>query len=102
MNRPLHVVVLGGGISGLAAAHEIISSCRTPISVSLLEASSRFGGWVNTVQYPDGCTFELGPRTLRPVGIAGKCSLKIVRARMMRDSAGSNFFARKKFSFHLC
>ena len=82
MNRPFHVVVLGGGISGLAAAHEIISSSsRTSISVSLLEASSRFGGWVNTVQYPDGCTFELGPRTLRPVGIAGKCSLKIVRAR---------------------
>jgi len=43
-----------------------------------LESSSRFGGWVSTKTYPDGCFFELGPRTVRPVGVQGRRTLMLV------------------------
>ena len=75
-----HVVVLGGGVSGLAAAHSLITSKKnTQLAVTLLESSSRFGGWVSTKTYPDGCFFELGPRTVRPVGVQGRRTLMLVR-----------------------
>ncbi len=78
-NSPLKIIILGGGVSGLASAHAALQSCKRPASVTLLESSSRMGGWVNTVQYPDGCTFELGPRTLRCAGLPGRNTLELVR-----------------------
>ena len=76
---PFRVVILGGGVSGLSAAHSLISSCKNDqLDVTLLESSSRVGGWVNTKTYSDGCFFELGPRTVRPVGIPGKRTLMLV------------------------
>ncbi|MEU2157258.1 protoporphyrinogen oxidase [Streptomyces sp. NPDC019396] len=39
--EPVHVVVIGGGIAGLAAAHRLLS---TGVRVTLLEASDRLGG----------------------------------------------------------
>ena len=76
---PIRVVVLGGGVSGLAAAHSLIGSRRSnQLSVTLLESDSKFGGWVNTKTYQDGCFFELGPRTVRPVGIPGRRTLMLV------------------------
>ena len=76
---PFRIVILGGGVSGIASAHSLLSSPRrSDISVTLLESTSRFGGWINTKTYSDGCVFELGPRTLRPVGIAGKRTLRLV------------------------
>lgn len=78
-NSPFRIVILGGGVSGIAAAQSLLSSCkRDKLSVTLLEGSSRFGGWVNSKTYPDGCVFELGPRTLRPAGIPGKQTLQLV------------------------
>ena len=55
-NTPAHVAVIGGGISGLAAAHrltELAPSCR----LSLLEAGSRLGGVLSTV-HRDGFQVE--------------------------------------------
>ncbi len=75
---PLRIVVLGGGVSGLAAAHAALRSTKVPVSVTLLEASSRLGGWVNTIKHEDGCIFELGPRTLRCVGQPGRNTLELV------------------------
>ena len=45
------VVIIGGGVSGLAAAHRLLELSHercTPISVDVLEGSSRFGGIVKT------------------------------------------------------
>ncbi|MFD3511554.1 protoporphyrinogen oxidase [Streptomyces sp. NPDC058657] len=39
--RPPHVVVIGGGIAGLAAAHRLVGS---GVSVTVLEATDRLGG----------------------------------------------------------
>ncbi len=46
------VVVIGGGISGLAAAHHLIeqsaASPNAPLEVLLLERSERVGGTIRT------------------------------------------------------
>ena len=57
----LRIAVVGGGITGLAAAHqlhELQPNC--PTSVTLFEAGPRLGGLVDTRQV-DGYTLELGP-----------------------------------------
>ncbi len=57
------IVIIGGGISGLAAAHRIIELSRTsqrPVGLSLLEASSRLGGTIQTIQRED-FLLERGP-----------------------------------------
>ena len=54
-----HIVVIGGGISGLAAAHRLIELNPTA-HVTLLEASSRLGGTIRTDER-DGFLLERGP-----------------------------------------
>src|SRR5271166_2896866 len=68
------VVVIGGGLSGLAAAHrihELAASSRQPIEVVVLEAKDRIGGVIWT-ERGDGFTLEGGPDsfiTNKPWGI---------------------------------
>jgi len=54
-----HVVIVGGGISGLAAAHRLTEDADPP-RITLLEASPRFGGWIRTGRI-DGWIVEDGP-----------------------------------------
>ena len=61
MTSPLRIAIVGGGITGLAAAHqlhELQPIC--PTSVTLFEAGPQLGGLVSTRQH-DGYTLELGP-----------------------------------------
>lgn len=51
------VVVVGGGVAGLAAAHALQQAGQP---YTLIEASDRFGGLVQTVE-KDGCRIEFGP-----------------------------------------
>ena len=51
------VVVVGGGLTGLVAAHELH---RRGVPVLVLEAGSRLGGRVTTVPFPDGAVAEAG------------------------------------------
>jgi oxygen-dependent protoporphyrinogen oxidase len=56
------VVIVGGGLSGLAAAHRIVSRAsglRRPVEVVLLEAKDRVGGAIWT-ERRDGFTIEGG------------------------------------------
>jgi protoporphyrinogen/coproporphyrinogen III oxidase len=72
------VVVVGGGIAGLTAAH-VLATRGQPFL--LLEASDHWGGVVRTVQ-EDGFLFETGPDamlTTKPDGIA------LVRALGLAD-----------------
>lgn len=72
MARP-HVAILGGGLTGLSAAF-YISRSLPQARITLLEKSSRLGGWVRSerVQVEDkqghhaSVVLEAGPRTLRP------------------------------------
>jgi len=57
------VVIIGGGITGLAAAHRILErneESRKQVDVTLLEAAARVGGAVQT-QERDGFLLERGP-----------------------------------------
>ncbi|XP_040595307.1 protoporphyrinogen oxidase isoform X3 [Mesocricetus auratus] len=71
------VIVLGGGISGLAASYHLIRGPRPP-KVILVEGSKRLGGWIRSVRGPDGAIFELGPRGIRPAGALGARTLLLV------------------------
>ncbi len=52
-----HAVIVGGGISGLAAAYELD---KAGIAYTLIERDSRLGGVILTHKV-DGCTLEAGP-----------------------------------------
>ncbi len=56
------VVVIGGGISGLAAAHRLAAS-GPDVEVVLLEASERLGGRITTVPFA-GVQLDVGPDAL--------------------------------------
>lgn len=51
MSRPPTIAVIGGGITGLAAAHRLIelaAAARIPVDVTLFEAGARLGGVFGT------------------------------------------------------
>jgi len=56
MNR---ILVVGGGITGLAAAHRL-HEINQSIKITLLEASERLGGTIQT-EHRDGFLLERGP-----------------------------------------
>ncbi|GIX48237.1 MAG: protoporphyrinogen oxidase [Candidatus Tectimicrobiota bacterium] len=72
---PKHLVVIGGGISGLTACYRLWQEIRTrrlPARVSLLEASGRLGGVIAT-SHVQGLLLEHGPDcflTAKPWGLA--------------------------------
>jgi protoporphyrinogen/coproporphyrinogen III oxidase len=54
---PQHVVIVGGGISGLSAAYDL---ARAGIAHTLFEKSTRLGGVIET-RVQDDCILECGP-----------------------------------------
>src|SRR5262245_61521047 len=59
---PLRVVVVGGGIAGLAAAHrllELARDARRPLDLVVLEATDRLGGTIRTERV-EGLLLEAG------------------------------------------
>src|SRR2546428_8419674 len=59
----MKVVVVGGGISGLAAAHRLTELARerqTPLELTLIEARERLGGTIVSERV-DGFLVEAGP-----------------------------------------
>lgn len=66
MNK--RIVILGAGISGLAAAWFLKQKYGSHLNLTILEQSARCGGWIQTLQQ-DGFLFERGPRSLRSKSI---------------------------------
>jgi len=65
------IVIIGGGISGLAAAHRVLE-LNPAAKVTILEASGRLGGTIHT-QFRDGFLIERGPDSFiseKPYGVA--------------------------------
>lgn len=57
------VIVIGGGITGLAAAHRLVELSRersAEVEVQVFEGGARPGGVISTVE-KDGCLLEEGP-----------------------------------------
>ena len=73
--RPMsrRVVIVGGGIAGLAAAHALASAPDAP-EVTLLDASTRVGGRITTVPF-GGVDLDVGPDALlsRAPGATALC-----------------------------
>ena len=62
-NKPIRVVVIGGGISGLSAAHrlyELSAESGLGTETIVLERSGRLGGVIST-KVTDGLIIEGGP-----------------------------------------
>jgi oxygen-dependent protoporphyrinogen oxidase len=60
----LRVVVVGGGIAGLAAAHRLVEQAGAaglPLALTVCEAAGRLGGTIRTEQTPGGLLIEGGP-----------------------------------------
>jgi protoporphyrinogen/coproporphyrinogen III oxidase len=60
----LRVVVVGGGIAGLAAAHRLTEQAGAgglPLTLTVCEAAGRLGGTIRTERTPDGLLIEAGP-----------------------------------------
>nr|KAF6397658.1 protoporphyrinogen oxidase [Rousettus aegyptiacus] len=96
------VVVLGGGISGLAASY-YLSRAPCPPKVVLVEGSEHLGGWIRSVRGPDGAVFELGPRGIRPAGALGARTL-LLASELGLDSEvlpvrGDHPAARNRFLY---
>ncbi len=70
------VVILGGGISGLATAWFFQRTFGDTIHVTIVEKSSRLGGWIRTVEQ-NSFLFEQGPRGCRSKG-SGLETLKLI------------------------
>lgn len=93
------VVVVGGGISGLATAYRIVSGGEArglPLSLTLLESEPRLGGKIVT-QRRDGFTVEGGPNGF----LDGKPeTLRLARDLGLGDRLlPSSDAARKRFVF---
>ncbi|CAO3628376.1 unnamed protein product [Mucor fragilis] len=89
MAQQQSVAVLGGGISGLSAAY-YLSKASPKTKILVVEGSKRVGGWIksqrvspgfhatapsSTQPTDDNVLFEVGPRSLRPVGAGGAAIL---------------------------
>ncbi|BGP40042.1 oxygen-dependent protoporphyrinogen oxidase [Rhodotorula kratochvilovae] len=90
------LAVLGGGLSGLSAAHYFLRtldpSVRRQTRAVVLEKEERVGGWCRAVRLQDGrkleenerplgdedlLVFETGPRSIRPVGLLGWLTIEM-------------------------
>ncbi|MFT8871268.1 MAG: protoporphyrinogen oxidase [Sporolactobacillus sp.] len=81
MNLKKSVVVIGGGISGLAAAY-YVKQASPDVNVTLFEASDRIGGKVRTV-HRSGFTIETGPE--------GYMEGKLTLTRLIKDIGLENY-----------
>lgn len=91
--------ILGGGISGLAAAYHLLDKVKDPSNITVLESSERVGGWMQSCSTENGAVFELGPRSIRPAGNAGRATLKIVSRIHMRENFSRVCVTRGRFLF---
>ena len=75
---PFRVVILGGGLSGLSAAHTLLKHTQVPTEVTLIESQKSFGGWLSSTRFDDGTIFEHGPRSARSYGNVAIEALSLV------------------------
>lgn len=71
-----HFVILGAGITGLSLGWFLKRRYGENISLTILEKSSRAGGWIQTTEN-EGFLFEKGPRSCRTKG-SGIATLQLI------------------------
>jgi len=93
------VIVIGGGISGLAAAHRV-TEIDADADVTLLEASSRIGGLIHT-ELVDGFVIERGAESIisdKPwaIGLARRLGLEDEIVSTVAERRGAYVVARRR------
>ncbi|MFZ0565082.1 MAG: protoporphyrinogen oxidase [Chlamydiales bacterium] len=90
------VVILGAGLSGLAAGWYLNKKWGSQINITLLEKSDRVGGWIRTI-HQNGFLFEQGPHGFRPTG-KGRATLDLVQDLGLKSKLiAANPSAKKRY-----
>ena len=103
--EPKRIVIIGGGMSGLAAAHRLIErrrECGIDLDVQLLEAKDTVGGSIET-QTRDGFLLEGGPDafiTAKPWAIALCRRLGIADSVIQTNQKHRRAFIVRKGKLH--
>jgi oxygen-dependent protoporphyrinogen oxidase len=95
------VAVIGGGISGLAAAYRLVTSCED-LKVVVFEASDRVGGVLRT-EHVDGFTIDGGPDSflsMKPRGIGLARELGLEDRLQWTDEANRGSFLYRRGALH--
>jgi oxygen-dependent protoporphyrinogen oxidase len=94
-----HVVILGGGISGLTAAFTLHKLMPQGLKITLYEAQKNGGGWISTIE-KEGFLFERGPRAFRSSG-KGRFTLDLVKQLgCERELIEASPDAQKRYLWH--
>lgn len=78
------IVILGGGLAGLTYLHYVRNFAAALNKTSqlgkmvLIEANDYMGGSIKTQVYEDGPAHELGPRSIRNVGVKSKNTIVLL------------------------
>ncbi|EDV20923.1 uncharacterized protein TRIADDRAFT_31028 [Trichoplax adhaerens] len=81
------VAIVGGGISGLAAAFRLARrTSPTSYKVTIFESTDRAGGWIQSTVTDEGNVLEGGPRSVRPAGLSGRAALNLVYELGLQNS----------------
>ncbi|MDQ0188705.1 protoporphyrinogen oxidase [Alicyclobacillus cycloheptanicus] len=98
--RERHIVVIGGGITGLSAAFELkrkAEAVNMPVRCTVIEKDSRFGGKIQTKRR-DGFVLERGPDSMlarKPAGV------NLIRdLGIESETVGTNPHANKTYILH--
>ncbi|WP_166792657.1 protoporphyrinogen oxidase [Cryobacterium algoricola] len=95
LSRP-RVVIVGGGISGLATAHYLHQSLGDGVLITLVEASPRLGGKIVTEEFA-GHSVDAGPDALMvraPVAVNLLTDLGLADLVVAPASGGSRIWSR--------
>lgn len=77
-----HIIILGGGITGLSLAWFLKRQQQERLQITVLEKTERVGGWIQSVEQ-EGFHFELGPHSIRTSG--ADRTLALVEALRMQE-----------------
>lgn len=80
---PRQVIILGAGVSGLSCAWSLKKKYGSSIQITILEKSSRVGGWIQTIR-SNGFLFEQGPHSYRSKG-TGYHTLQLIEELGLQD-----------------
>ncbi len=86
------VLIIGGGISGLTAAHHFLTQARDTVDFRILESSPRVGGKIHTV-HENGFTVEGGPDSFLPrkTGVLDLCDALGLKSELMEANKAGLF-----------
>lgn len=86
--EPYEVVIIGAGLSGLAAARKLLRDASASCRITLLEGSDRVGGRAHTISVPNFGPVEMGATWLH--GLEGNPVAELAKGYgLTKGSSGS-------------